>query len=474
MPNMPTQPNRPNMPIMPKSANSAHISLSVINAFLRKVHAGFDTMSSVEQGIWREILTQINSATVEGLMQSSVPSHSEAFLSALRHSNEVFAAFKVHALQQEVAAKLLTPDGHLKSFAEFRRDVEGITSHQCGAWLQTEYDTAVIRAHNAADWQGFEANKDIMPNLRWLPTTAPDPEVHHRSYWVARLNLPVDDPFWQHHHPGDHWNCKCTLEQNNDPVVRPPGITTKPNEPNMPIEPKVAAPQPGLDNNPGKDGHTFSQDHPYFPKACAACSFYKPGLKDRLHNVFKNRVKDCYNCPYMNGCLDKIKRSKIQPPKVEEYKVEHNGHVLISPHHGANEVDDNKRLAAFVADKLKTNVYLLPRLDPSNPTESQLRSTLLPSGVFNKKNPDFLINGKLFDGKCMYDLDRMANLKQQKNAIENHIKKAKKQADNIILEMPSFMDRRNAKNTIRNYLNRSKTKRVIMARYGNKLLIFKN
>ena len=103
-----------------------------------------------------------------------------------------------------------------------------------------------------------------------------------------------------------------------------------------------------------------------------------------------------------------------------------------------------------------------------------LRPIFHPPGVFDKKNPDFLINGKLFDGKCMYDLDKTANLKQQKNAIENHIKKAKKQADNIILEMPSFIDRKNAENTIRNYLNRSKTKRVIMVKYCNKLLIFKN
>ena len=151
------------------------MSLPVIDAFLRKVHGGFDTMSSIEQGIWREILSHINEATVNGLLQAkAVPTHNEAFLSALRHSNEVFAAFKVHALQQEVAAKLLTPDGRLKSFAEFRRDVEGITSHQCGAWLQTEYDTAVIRAHNAADWQVFEANRDIMPNLRWLPPPLPN------------------------------------------------------------------------------------------------------------------------------------------------------------------------------------------------------------------------------------------------------------------------------------------------------------
>jgi len=435
----------------------------VLQQYLRAIYNGFDTSRAVEPTMWREVLRVLNEATVSGLLQSSAPTHRDSFLAALRHSNEVFAAFKVHSMSERMAARLLNPDGTLKPFRQWADDVKNISSHYVGAWLRTEYDTALIRAHNAADWQQFIRDADVMPNLRWMPTTSPTPESSHRAFWERKLTLPVSDPFWNEHHPGDRWNCKCSLEQTDDPAT-----------PELKAEFSGEAPQPGLTNNPGKDGHTFSQDHPYFPKSCATCGFYKPSLKDRLHNVFKNRVKDCYNCPYMNGCLDKIKRSKIQPPKVEEYKVEHNGHVLISPHHGANEVDDNKRLAAFVADKLKTKVYLLPRLDPSNPTESQLRSTLLPSGVFDKKNPDFLINGKLFDGKCMYDLDRRANLKQQKNAIENHIKKAKKQADNIILEMPSFMDRRNAENTIRNYLNRSKTKRVIMARYGNKLLIFKN
>ena len=435
----------------------------MLQQYLRAIYNGFDTSRVVEPTMWREVLRVLNEATVSGLLQSSAPTHRDSFLAALRHSNEVFAAFKVHSMSERMAARLLNPDGTLKPFRQWADDVKNISSHYVGAWLRTEYDTALIRAHNAADWQQFIRDADVMPNLRWMPTTSPKPESSHRAFWERKLTLPVSDPFWDEHHPGDRWNCKCSLEQTDDPAT-----------PELKAEFSGEAPQPGLTNNPGKDGHTFSQDHPYFPKSCATCGFYKPSLKDRLHNVFKNRVKDCYNCPYMNGCLDKIKRSKIQPPKVEEYKVEHNGHVLISPHHGANEVDDNKRLAAFVADKLKTNVYLLPRLDPSNPTESQLRSTLLPSGVFDKKNPDFLINGKLFDGKCMYDLDRRANQKQQKNAIENHIKKAKKQADNIILEMPSFMDRRNAENTIRNYLNRSKTKRVIMARYGNKLLIFKN
>ncbi len=289
------------------------LSRAVIDAFLRKVHAGFNTMSAIEQGIWREVLAAVNEATVNGLLKSSTPTFSEAFLSALRHSNEVFAAFKVHTLQQEVAAKLLTPDGKLKSFADFRRDVEGITSHQCGAWLRTEYDTAVIRAHNAADWQQFEANKDVMPNLRWLPTTAPDPEQNHRAFWTVRLNLPVSDPFWRKHHPGDHWNCKCSLEQNDDPVVRPSDI------------PSYTAPDRGLENNPGTDAHTFSDNHPYFPDKCSHCFAYKSGKpKNRLTAVFRNaRAKDCYNCKFIDGCLDAEKEKvRIDSERAKELKAE--------------------------------------------------------------------------------------------------------------------------------------------------------
>ena len=296
-------------------------------------------MSSIEQGIWREILTHINEATVNGLLDaSSVPSHNEAFLSALRHSNEVFAAFKVHALQQEVAAKLLTPDGHLKSFADFRRDVEPITSHQCGTWLRTEYDTAVIRAHNAADWQSFQHNKDVMPNLRWCPTTAPEPEAAHRAFWLAKLNLPVDDPFWQHHHPGDHWNCKCSLEQNADPVVRPTDI------------PKYDQPDKGLDNNPGKDGHTFSDNHPYFPDKCSHCFAYKKnGTKNILKATFRNaRTKDCYNCPYIDNCLSG--RRKVRRQRVEQHQAA--AHIRafkaeIDMYNGRSLHDDN-----FITGKL--------------------------------------------------------------------------------------------------------------------------
>lgn len=241
--------------------------------------------------MWREVLRVLNEATVSGLLQSSAPTHRDSFLAALRHSNEVFAAFKVHSMSERMAARLLNPDGTLKPFRQWTDDVKSISSHYVGAWLRTEYDTALIRAHNAADWQQFIRDADVMPNLRWMPTTSPKPESSHRAFWERKLTLPVSDPFWDEHHPGDRWNCKCSLEQTDDPPT-----------PELKAEFAGEAPQPGLTNNPGKDGHTFSQDHPYFPKSCSSCPFNK-GMKNRLMKVFRNEEKHCYNCSKINRAI---------------------------------------------------------------------------------------------------------------------------------------------------------------------------
>ena len=64
---------------------------------------------------------------------------SDDFLAALRHSNEVFAAFKVHQMGSDMAAKLLDDNGHLKPFRQWLNDVSSISTHHCGAWLRTEY-----------------------------------------------------------------------------------------------------------------------------------------------------------------------------------------------------------------------------------------------------------------------------------------------------------------------------------------------
>ena len=278
------------------------------------MYDGFDTSTEIEPKMWRELLRLLHEAAVQGLAQGDYqPRHNDDFLNAMRHGNEVFAAFKVHAMGTAMAAKLLDSNGHLKPFEQWLNDVRSISSHHVGAWLKTEYNTAVLRAHAAADWQEFVRNRDVMPNLRWMPTTSPDAEASHRSYWEKKLTLPVEHPFWAKHHPQDRWNCKCRLEATDEPASPEDLVEDMP----------APKPQRGLDNNPGKDGYLVNDTHPYFPENCASCPFYSPkGIKNRLKVAFSNHKKDCFNCPYIDGSLDRAKQVKFLRERAKEIRKE--------------------------------------------------------------------------------------------------------------------------------------------------------
>ena len=120
-----------------------------------------------------------------------------------------------------MAARLLDSNGNLKPFEQWKAEVLPIASHQCGAWLETEYNTAVLRARQTAQWQQFLAEKDVLPNLKWLPSTSPNPGADNRLYW--NTILPIGHLFWDQHRPGDRWNCKCSLTSTDEPSTPVPG-----------------------------------------------------------------------------------------------------------------------------------------------------------------------------------------------------------------------------------------------------------
>lgn len=195
-------------------------------------------------------------------------------------------------MQNDIAKQLLNGNGQLKSYDQFRRDVAPLTGKYCDQWLNTEYNTAVIRAHRAADWKHFETEKDVYPNLMWMPTTSVTPDPVHQSFWERQLTLPVDDPFWGHHHPGERWGCKCSCEQTDAPVNDPIGVSGGGGE---------RTSSKGLAGNPGQTGQLFSEDHPYYPKNCGSCPFNK-GVKNRM-SLFLNKKKDCESCQAVRSVI---------------------------------------------------------------------------------------------------------------------------------------------------------------------------
>lgn len=306
-----------------------------METFLQRIYgSSFNSSTDIEPSAWREVLRIMNEAAVNGITQSrtstAIIDRKTAFLNSIKHSNEVFSAFKVHTMAKQMAGMLHDEKGNLKPFNQWRQDIDSIASHHTNAWLRTEYNTAVIRAHRAADWQEFIDNADVMPNLRWMPTTSPNPENSHAVYWRNKLTLPVGDAFWNSHHPGDRWNCNCSLQQTDEPVNP------------LPHNEEPTTPHRGLDNNPGKDGHIFNDTHPYFPKNCNACPF-NSGIKNKLLNVFNNQKKDCFNCQKINNSIPNaegfIVKNKYPNggelqihPLVDKSKPDYNAIVNIGQH----------------------------------------------------------------------------------------------------------------------------------------------
>ena len=197
-----------------------------------------------------------------------------------------------------------------------------------------------------------------------------------------------------------------------------------------------------------------------------------------------NQKKHCFNCSKINNALNdahsKLKeRTNIVPPSIETYNnSKYNKRVHISPEHGKNEVIANERLACFLADNLDKDVFLLPRLDPSDPKKAPLRKFLLPSGVIENKNPDFLIGGLLFDGKSMMSIKKIEGVtlkdrnRKYHRDIQNRIKDAVKQADNVVLEIPTFVSRKSISKAVKGYLRLSSKDRFIIIKHGNKCYVY--
>lgn len=323
-------------------------SADILEDFLRKIYDGFDVSSEIEPSAWREVLRILNEGAVKGLTQGGERQHTPQFLQAIKHSNEVFSAFKCHSMGVKMAERLRDKDGNLRPFKEWREAVQPIASHHVGAWLKTEYDTAVLRAHQGSLWQEFERNKDILPNLRWMPTTSVSPENVHKGYWTSRLTLPVDDPFWQDNHPANRWNCKCSLEATSDKADT--GHVAE-----MARQDNTA--QQGLENNP-RDGHLFSDKHPYFPKNCASCPFKKQSkLKNWIGRLFNggDGKDDCYkNCPYVDEAIEQARNETEKKPTEKKEETQSNeGAKTETPKSGLTDEQKAYRKALQIEAKRK-------------------------------------------------------------------------------------------------------------------------
>lgn len=348
---------------------------------------GNDGSKALDAQLFRATRDVFNTATASGIakaMDNGTPAPSPDFLRLLDRNNAIFSAFRTHRLQSDVAGLLLDNDGNIKRFVDFKRDVTPIIGKYNGAWLRTEYATAVQRSRLATRWQQFVDEKDVFPNLEWVPSTALHPGEDHRLFW--NTIRPVNDSFWSHHRPGDRWNCQCDIRQTDLPPTDIPTI---------PIGDAKNSPAPGLDNNPGKDGVLFNDHHPYFPKNCTSCPFANIGKK--LMALARGSRGDCYVCLSANSIVNKqLYKEYKNNPDYKDVKINAKGGMKAT-HIGHNKAEKND-FGKLCEKRVQNWLY--------NNGHSCI---LLPEDIIGEDNNivvalDALINGKVMDIKTITEI----------------------------------------------------------------------
>jgi len=435
---------------------------TVKDAVRRIYEKKLNPLTEIDEAVFMETWNVFNRATDEGFGRREYSDPDYLFYQEIRHNNAVFSAFRVHRLQNDIAAQLIDESGNLRDLNGFLTAIEPITTHNVRNWLRTEYDTAIIRAHRAADWRQFEEVKDILPNLRWMPTTSVTPDLVHKRYWEAKLTLPQDHPFWEQHKPGDRWNCKCSLEATDDPVHGAHVIDDS----------DQPSPDRGLDNNPGTDAQLFSDTHPYNPPSCAACTL--PGKKRLLTNRFSgffNLAKDCYNCSRPNELISKILLPLEKFTKTGDmfktYKQYENGGKVLIPKIIDKKAKDYKPLlsiANFFAKEGKI-VKLNPVVHFKSDEYKEIYKSLIGT-VYERKCPDLQINGLFYEFESYKP-------PFNKGKISHMLKDGLKQSSRIIINNTKGAADRYIKRLIYDRINKYSIDEVWIYEKGNLRLLFK-
>ena len=307
------------------------------------------------------------------------------FLKQLQINTATFAAFKSHACIKEWGNLLKDADGNLRSREDYKREALKIDAKYRTDYLDTEYDTGVRSARMAANWQRYQRNKRLYPNLRYVMTKAAKPDVNHLAY--VGIVRPIDDDFWNANYPPNRWRCQCGVEPTADDATDIPDKL-----------PPVAA---EFAFNSGKTGQVFDLQNSQYIKSVPPKE--QPALIRDAVKIVNNDIA---------ATID------YQPL----YNSKKGGTVYAHPMSFDNQDFDEVRLTARkLANTFKDTVKILP--DPANPV---LRKALLPEGVKGNSSPDYLINSNM-----VADLKTIST--PTKKAITGAVERCYRQCNNLLL-----------------------------------------
>ena len=326
---------------------------------------------------------------------------SEAMRKRLERSNYVFSGLKTFHELNEAFPSLLDENGNRKTFERFLNDVRKIDETYNSNYLRAEFNFVQASAEMAAKWERFMQDGDRY-YLQYR--TAGDAKVRPTHAEMAGITLPASDPFWEDFYPPNGWGCRCSVVQ----VRKSKYPATDHEEAMARGESALELDKKGMFRfNAGMEQKTMPDYNPYTIKRCKDCDIAKGKLK-----LAKNPIPDnelCEACQKIHQCW--AKRKEEEPETFTQCETK-NGILRVSSKHGKTEKKENVRVGTYLAEKHGYEIDLIAN-PPDRKSADSFNNTL---GVFQEYK---------------------VNVTPTKNSIDNLIRDAKKQADDIVLWIDS-------------------------------------
>ena len=326
---------------------------------------------------------------------------SEAMRKRLERSNYVFSGLKTFHELNEAFPSLLDENGNRKTFERFLNDVRKIDETYNSNYLRAEFNFVQASAEMAAKWERFMQDGDRY-YLQYR--TAGDAKVRPTHAEMAGITLPASDPFWEEFYPPNGWGCRCSVVQ----VRKSKYPATDHEEAMARGESALELDKKGMFRfNAGMEQKTMPDYNPYTIKRCKDCDIAKGKLK-----LAKNPIPDnelCEACQKIHQCW--AKRKEEEPETFTQCETK-NGILRVSSKHGKTEKKENVRVGTYLAEKHGYEIDLIAN-PPDRKSADSFNNTL---GVFQEYK---------------------VNVTPTKNSIDNLIRDAKKQADDIVLWIDS-------------------------------------
>ncbi|ATA75237.1 phage minor head protein [Capnocytophaga sp. H2931] len=287
-----------------------------------------------------------------------------------------FSGAKNYAVLEHINQILTSDKG--KNWNAFKNEVLKLNPKYNKNYLQAEWQTAKQAGYHAANWQAYQENKALYPNLKYQ--TQKDNKVREAHQALQGIIAPIDSDFWKTHYPPNGWRCRCYVVQTAEP----------PTEGELPVLTDKEFPKE-FRGNVGISGEVFKETdankgkpHPYFA----------------LSKEWGSETKKAFEY------------SKLATPYTKIYEAKNGAEIKVSPFADESDLQKNVQTAVVIADELGVGVNIRPHLD-----------------LHKHKNPEYEINNKLADRKEVSSY----------TSIKSNLGNAKKQGNSsIVYDITNF------------------------------------